>query len=289
MFAQARAAQATQAAAGAAQSLGGAAIGLTAALGTAGLLGAFALLGMGAAKLTEQLKEANEVSKGTITSTTAFAREFGMSRSEARKFAIENEIRVERLGASLPISSSDINAYAGIMNNSGIAATLGGDRSAYQRLIIGDERSAGTATRFALLRQSLGNRVNDAQATSAAGLLAGGGTRLKDLNIEFFKASGLYEQLKKENFDSLQGVARIEAVNRALANLVPDAAIAEMQGQIDAMVSSVNDRLFSPRTGLFGALRPLQNLGGKSLYEEVSRSLGEGASVMSKGGFGALS
>jgi hypothetical protein len=262
--------------------LGTAAMGLTGVLGTAGLLGAMALLTAGAGKLGDALNAAGETTKGTIISTTAFARDFKLSRDEARKFAIANEKRIEGLGAALPISSTDINNILRTANNSG-AVKLAGTKEIYQREIIGDEKNAGAATRFALLRQSLGQQVNDAQVAGAAGVLFNRKTKLKDLNTEFFKISGLRDELKKQGFDSLKGEARLQAINKALANLVPQEAINEMQGTLDATISSVNDRLFSPRTGFFGALRELESLGGKTFYAEVSRALGEGAAITGKG------
>jgi hypothetical protein len=223
----------------------------------------------------KQFNVAVEAENQLISGATVNAREFGLSRKDAKQFTADTQKKVEILGRDLPIESNQINEALSIFMNAGGAKLTGGDKKVFNDQILGSSQNAGLITKSTLLRQQLGTQITDPQYTNAIGVLANDSTKLGDVKkLEFFQKSGLYDQLKGSGFDDAKGANRIKILNKALDNLLPPEAIAEMQDSAQGLFGQLKDTLFGNRTGIFGFMKDVSVLeGDQTVFNESKRTL----------------
>lgn len=255
-------------------SAGIAATALTTAIG-AGLVAAIAAAGVGAKYLSDQLKQASDAQLGEMGQAAEISRLYGVDQKTANRSVRSIQEQIAIAGRDTPVSTSQIQDYS----NVALPAILRAFQSQGRSLQDAEKTTVGLSTRFAIAAQSTPG-VTEFQIKAALASAGSGDLASAIKTQEFFRNSGLGTIIKEEaqkrgaDLATASAAQQLDILQAALETKIPDSLIAQMQGSVNAQVSSFMDRLFDPFTGAFGVRRDLEQAEGEqSVFTEFSRSI----------------
>ncbi len=221
------------------------------------------------------LLEASKIQAQQVmtANTTALALKVSLPEGEAIA-----ESLMSKLSKAAAAQPGDTEDYLKVFNglNGAVARAVGGDKEEYERSVIELSRTAG------LLATSAGVSVEEAGLSVGRlidGTLSLSEARQLDLftkNPELlskFKDLAVAKGLDPEDIKTWAKKDLLQTAEEALGAIASPELLARLNSTAESKLASIQTALFNPREGVFGFLRKIEPLGGKTILDAFSNFL----------------
>jgi hypothetical protein len=244
-------------------------------LGAQGVLAGLNLVSQGINGVKDSIMEAAKAQTLSLSQAGDLAAQLGTSFDKAKTIVESTQISLSKIAAQLPGENKDYEAILGQISAT-VAKTSGGNVEAYTASALEITKRLGL---LAYTRGANADGAGSSANRALAGSLSFGGMR----QLEIFEKNPLLMQylsseLKNVGFQDtdwqkLTNQVREQVFIRALRKATSDSTIAAYEGTVDSMVAEAKSALFDPRTGIFGALRRVKELGNRNLLDASAAGL----------------
>ncbi|MDZ8090457.1 MAG: hypothetical protein RMZ42_00690 [Nostoc sp. DedQUE05] len=203
------------------------------------------------------------------------ATQLGVNFGKAKGLVADTSIEISKMAEALPGENADYNAIFSQISAT-VAGNARGDLGKFK------EDAMELTKRFGVLSSIRGLDAN--QSGSAVNRALAGTMGLSEVfQIDIFQKypmlqSSVRDQLKAigkstEDWKSLSNDMRSKILLKGARGAVSDDTVASFSGTVDSMIAEAKSSLFDERRGLFGFLRGLESMGGRSAMDSVQGSM----------------
>ncbi|ACC84719.1 hypothetical protein [Nostoc punctiforme] len=254
-----------------------------------GFMGAALFGNLGASAITQGIQMVTQGIQASIGAIQSAARtqindlalagnlatQLGVNFGKAKGLVADTSIEISKMAEALPGENADYNAIFSQISAT-VAGNAKGDVGKFK------EESMELTKRFGVLSSIRGLDAN--QSGSAINRALAGTMGLSEVfQIDIFQKypmlqSSVRDQLKAigkstEDWKSLSNDMRSKILLTGAKGAVSDDTVASFSGTVDSMIAEAKSSLFDERRGIFGFLRTLGSMGGRSTLDSVQGAM----------------
>lgn len=244
-------------------------------LGIGAVLAGLALVTQGVQSAIGSVQSAAKLQTTGLAQAGDLASQLGINFGKAKDLVSETRIEISKMAAALPGDNKD---YNGIFTQ--ISATVAGNAKGNIEKFKTDAMEL--TKRFGVLASIRGADADMGGSALNRGLA--GTMGLGELyRIDIFQKNPLLQkyvddQLKvlgksRDDWQKLTTDTRTSILLTASKKAVSDETVSSFDGTVDSLIQLANTSLFDSDTGMFGFLRKLQEVGGRSGLDAVQGAM----------------
>ncbi|MDZ8138685.1 MAG: hypothetical protein RM049_25840 [Nostoc sp. DedQUE04] len=244
-------------------------------LGATAIAQGIQMVGSGIQAAIGSIQSAARMQINDLALAGNLATQLGVNFGKAKGLVADTSIEISKMAEALPGENADYNAIFSQISAT-VAGNARGDLGKFK------EDAMELTKRFGVLSSIRGLDAN--QSGSAVNRALAGTMGLSEVfQIDIFQKypmlqSSVRDQLKAigkstEDWKSLSNDMRSKILLKGARGAVSDDTIGAFSGTVDSMIAEAKSTLFDERRGIFGFLRGLESMGGRSALDSVQGSM----------------